>query len=140
MSTGIQHDYCNHLPLLNENGKLLLYFITKFPRTTRKYDYIMVVVDKLTKDAHFVHVKVTHKSTNIVEICTKNISKLHGVPKEIVLDRDLKFTSIFWKGLFKGFGTNLNFSTTYHPDSYGKTKKINQIIEDMLRMYVMENP
>jgi hypothetical protein len=53
----------------------------------------------------------------------KEIARLHGVPKEIVSDRDPKFTSNFWKGLFKGFGTNLNFSTTYHPESDGKTKK-----------------
>jgi hypothetical protein len=49
----------------------------------------------------------------------KEIARLHGLPKEIVFDIDTKFTSIFWKGLFKGFGTNLNFSTTYHPKSDG---------------------
>jgi hypothetical protein len=54
--------------------------------------------------------------------------------------RDLKFTSKLLKGLFKGFGTNLNFSTTYHPNSDGKTKRVNQVIEDMLRMYVMDKP
>jgi hypothetical protein len=96
-----------------------IYFITKFPRTTRKHDSIMVVVDKLTKAAHFIPVKMTHKETNIAEIYMKEIARLHGVPKEIVSDRDPKFTSNFWKGLFKGFGTNLNFSTTYHPESYG---------------------
>jgi hypothetical protein len=62
------------------------------------------------------------------------------VPKEIVLDIDPKFTSIFLKGLFKGFGTNLNLSATYHPESDGKTKRTNRIIEDMLRMYVMDQP
>jgi transposase InsO family protein len=70
----------------------------------------------------------------------KEIARLHGVPKEIVSDRDTKFTSNFWKGLFKGFGTNLNFSTTYHPESDGKIERVNQIIEDMLRMYVMDQP
>jgi hypothetical protein len=55
-----------------------------------------------------------------------------------VSDRDPKFTSNFWKGLFKGFGTNLNFITTYHPESDGKTKRVNQVIEDMLQMYVMD--
>jgi hypothetical protein len=53
-----------------------------------------------------------------------------------VSDRDPKFTSNFWKG----FGTNLNFNTTYHPESYGKTERVNQVIEDMLRMYVMDKP
>jgi hypothetical protein len=115
-------------------------FITKFPRTTRQHDSIMVVVDKLTKVAHFIPVKMTHKATNIAEIYMKEIARLHGIPKEIVSDRDSKFTSNFWRGLFKGFGTNLNFSTTYHPQSDGKTERVNQVIEDMLRMYVMDKP
>jgi hypothetical protein len=98
-------------------------FITKLPRTTKKHDSIMVVVDKLTKVSHFIPVKSTHKEANIAEIYMREIAKLHGVPKTIVSDRDSKFTSNFWKGIFKGFGTNLNFSTTYHPDSDGKTKR-----------------
>ena len=70
----------------------------------------------------------------------KEVVKLHGVPKAIVSDRDPMFTSNFWKGLFKGFGTHLNLSTTYHLESDGKTKRTNKIIEDMLRMYVMDQP
>jgi hypothetical protein len=58
---------------------------------------------------------MTHTATNIVEIYMRDIVRLHGIPKEIFLDRDTKFTSKFWRGLFKGFGTNMNFSTTYHP-------------------------
>jgi hypothetical protein len=65
---------------------------------------------------------------------------LHGVPKKIVSDRDSKFTSSFWKGIFKGFGTNMNFSTTYHPETDDQTKRVNWVIEDMLRMYVMDKP
>jgi hypothetical protein len=57
-----------------------------------------------------------------------------------VSDRDPKFTSNFWKGLFNGFATNLNFSTTYHPESNGQTKRVNQVIENMLRMSVMDKP
>jgi transposase InsO family protein len=115
-------------------------FITKLPRTSKQHDSIMVVVDKLTKAAHFIPVKITHKEANIVDIYLKEVARLHGIPKMIVSDRDPKFTSNFWKGLFKGFGTDLNFSTTYHPESDGKTERVNQIIEDMLRMYVMEKP
>jgi hypothetical protein len=100
----------------------------------------MVVVDKLTKASHFVPVKSTHKETNIVEIYMREIAKLHGMPKAIVSDRDPKFTSNFWKGLFKGIGTSLNFSTTYHPETDGQTERVNQVIEDMLRMYVMDKP
>ena len=96
-------------------------FITKMPRTAKQHDSIMVVVDNMTKSAHFILVESTHNETNIVDIYMREISRLHGVLKTIVFDRDPKFTSIFWKGLFKGFGTNLNFSTTYHLESDGKT-------------------
>jgi hypothetical protein len=89
---------------------------------------------------HFIPIKITHKEANIVDIYMREIAQLHGIPKTIVCDRDPKFTSIFLKGLFKGFGTNLNFSTSYHPESDGKTKRVNQVIEDILRMYVMDKP
>jgi hypothetical protein len=100
----------------------------------------MVVVDKLTKKTHFILVKTTYKAINIAKIYMKEVAKLHGVPKVIVLDRDINFTSNFWKGLFKGFGTNLNLSTMYHLMSYGKIERTNKIIEDMLIMYVMDQP
>jgi hypothetical protein len=100
----------------------------------------MVVVDKITEYAHFIPLKTTHKPTYVVDIFMKEVARLHGIPKTIVCDRDPKFTSKFWKGLFKGFGMNLNFSTTYHPESDGKTKRVNRVIEDILRMYVMDKP
>jgi hypothetical protein len=115
-------------------------FITKIPRTNKQHDCIMVVVDKLTKAAHFVPVKFIHKVVNIVVVYMKEIARLHGIPKTIVSDREPKFTSKFWRGLFNGFGTNLNFSTTCHPESDGQTERVNQVIEDMLRMYVMDKP
>jgi transposase InsO family protein len=65
---------------------------------------------------------------------------LHEIPKMIVSDKDLKFTSNFWKGLFKEFGMNLNFSTTYHLESDGYIERVNRVIQDMLRMYVMDKP
>jgi hypothetical protein len=70
----------------------------------------------------------------------KEVSRLHGVPNTIVSNRDPKFTSNFWKGLFKGFGTNLNLNTSYHPESDGKIERTDMIIEDILRMYVMYQP
>jgi hypothetical protein len=85
-------------------------------------------------------VKSAHKEANIAEIYTWKIAKLHVVPKVIVSDIDTKFTLKFWKGLFKGFETNMDFSITYHPTIDGQTERINQVIEDMLRMYVMDKP
>jgi hypothetical protein len=100
----------------------------------------MVLVDKLTKDIHFIPFKMTHKATKLVEIYMKEIARLNGVLEVIVSDRDSKFTLNVWKGLFKGFGTNLDFNKVYHPKLDGKIERINQIIEDILRMYVMDQP
>jgi hypothetical protein len=94
-------------------------FITGLPRMSKQHDSIMVVVDKLTKAAHFIPLKTTHKAAYVVDIFLKEVARLHGIPKTIVSDRDPKFTSNFSKRLFKGFRTNLNFSTTYHPESDG---------------------
>ena len=104
--------------------------------TWRQHDSIMVVVDKLTKVAHFILVKSTHKTDDIAKIFMKEIFKLHGLAKAIVSNRYVKFTSNFWKGLFADLGTNLKFSTAYHP----QTERVNQVLEDMLRMYVMDKP
>jgi hypothetical protein len=112
-------------------------FNTNFPRIVKQHDSIMVMVEKLTKDSHFIPVKNTHKETNIAEIYMKEISRLHGVPKEIVSNKDPKFTSNIWKGFFKGFGTNLNLITSYHPELDWKIERTNRIIEDILIMYVM---
>jgi hypothetical protein len=100
----------------------------------------MVVVNQLTKTAHFFPVKMTHTAANIAKNYMREISRLHGIPKVIVSGRDTKFTSNLWRGLFKGFDTNMNFSTTYHPQSNVQTERVNQVIEDMLRMYVMDKP
>ena len=115
-------------------------FITGLSMTWRQHDSIMVVVDKLTKAAHFIPVKSMYKYDDIEKIFMKDIFKLHGFPKGIVSDRDVKFTSNFWKGLFADLGTNLNFSTAYHPQTDGQIERVNQVLEDMLRMYVMDKP
>ena len=99
----------------------------------------MVVVDKLTKETHFIPVGTTHKETKIADIYMKEVARLHGILKAIVSDRDSKFTSNFWKGLFEGLGTSLNMSTAYHPQTDGQTERVNQVIEDILRMYVMDH-
>jgi hypothetical protein len=115
-------------------------FITRFPRKRKKHDLIMVVVDKLTKSTHFIPLKNTHKAAYVANIFLKEVARLHGIPKTIVFDRDPKFTSNFWKGLFKGFRMNMNFNRVYYPESDGQTERVNRVIEDMLRMYVMDKP
>ena len=75
----------------------------------------MVVINKLSKEAHFIPIKTTYKDANIVDIFMKQIFDLHGIPKVIISDTDPKFMGNFWKSLFKGLNTTLNFSTSFHP-------------------------
>jgi hypothetical protein len=100
----------------------------------------MVAIDKLSKSAHFIPINSTFKSINIAEIFMKEIFRLHGIPKMVISDRDVKFTSSFWKELFAGINTNLNFSMIYHKQTDGQTERTNQIVEDMFRMYVRTKP
>lgn len=115
-------------------------FITGLPRNARQNDSIMVVVDKLSKAAHFIPVRSTFKVVHIVEIFMKFFFRLHGILKIVIFDTNAKFTGNFWKALFKGLDTQLNFSTAFHPQTDGQTEQVNQILEDMLRMYVMNQP
>jgi len=97
----------------------------------------MVVVDRLIKVAHFIPVKSTFSASEVAQVFIKGVVILHGVPKNIVLDRDAKFTSKFWKELFASLGMELAFSTTYQPQTNGQIKRVNGILEEMLRMFVM---
>ena len=89
-------------------------FIIDLPKNFRQHDSIMVVDDKLSKVAHFIPVKYTYKVVNTAGVFMKDISRLHGVPRLLVSDRDAKFTGNIWKDLFKGLGTQFNFSIVYH--------------------------
>ena len=108
-------------------------FIVGLPRTQRCYDSIWVIVDRLTKVAHFLPVKTTYTGARLVELYMERIVCLHGVLKKIVSDTGTQFTSQFWQKVHRSLGTKLNFSSTYHPQTDVQTERINQILEDMLR-------
>ena len=112
-------------------------FITRLPKSTRKNDSMMVVVNKLSKSSHFVLFQSTCKAIDIANIFMKEIFRLHGMPKEIVSDPNTKITSSLWKSLMVGFETKLLFSRAYHPQTDGQTERVNQIVEGMLRMHLM---
>jgi hypothetical protein len=112
-------------------------FITGLPRSDRGHDSIWVVIDRLTKVAHFIPVKTVFNGRRLAELYLARIVSLHGVPKVIVSDRGSQFTSRFWNSLHEALGTKLSFSTTYHPQMGGQTKRVNQILEDMLRACVL---
>jgi hypothetical protein len=97
------------------------------------YGSIWVIVDRLTKVAHFIPVKTTYKGSQLVELYMARIMSLHGVPKKIVFDRGSQFTSRFWKCFHENMVTKLNFSSAYHRQIDGQTERTNQVLEDMLR-------
>jgi len=113
-------------------------FITGLPKSSRGNDSIWVVIDRLTKVAHFIPVKTTYQGPKLAELYISRIVALHGTPKSIVSDRGSQFTSRFWQKVHEGLGTRLNFSTAYHPQTDGQTERVNQILEDMLRACVLE--
>ena len=113
-------------------------FIVGLPRTQGGYDLIWVIVDQLTKVAHFIPVKSTYNGPRLAQLYMKKIVCLHGVPKKIVSDRGTQFTSHFWLQVHSLLVTKLNFSTTYHPQTDGQTERTNQILEDMLRACALQ--
>lgn len=112
-------------------------FITGLPKTQQGYDSIWVIVDRLSKVAHFLPVKTTYSGNQLAELYISRIVCLHGVPKIIVSDQGTQFTSYFWNCLHEAMGTQLSFSTAYHPQTDGQTERVNQILEDMLRACVL---
>jgi hypothetical protein len=90
-------------------------FIMGFPKTQSDYDSIWVIMDRLTKVAHFILVKITYYRSQLVELYMSRIFCLHGVPKKIMSDRGTQFTSKFWERLDETLDTQLRFSSAYHP-------------------------
>jgi hypothetical protein len=115
-------------------------FIVGLPRTTKGFDSIWVIIDRLTKIAHFLPVKVKYPMITYAELYIACILSLHRVPKTIVSDRGPQFVSKFWEELHKSLGTKLLHGSAYHPQTSAQTERVNQIIEDMLRASVLEFP
>ncbi|KAL1920728.1 uncharacterized protein VTP21DRAFT_11363 [Calcarisporiella thermophila] len=111
-------------------------FIFQLPKTKRGFDAILVIVDRLTKRAHFIPTTTNASAVEVAEIFMQNIFKLHGLPAHIISDRDPQFTSRFWKALFEKLGTRLAMSTAFHPQTDGQTERTNRTLEEMLRCYV----
>nr|GEU69691.1 putative reverse transcriptase domain-containing protein [Tanacetum cinerariifolium] len=108
------------------------------PKTSNGYDSIWVIIDRLTKFAHFLLMKKTNSIEKLAQLYLKEIVCRHGVPVSIISDRDSLFTSRFWKTLQEAFGTQLNMSTAYHPETDGQSERTIQMLEDMLRAFVID--
>ena len=97
-----------------------------------------MIVDRLTKSAHFLPVKTTYGVAKYAQIYLDEIVRLHGVPVSIISDRGTQFTSRFWRALQEALGTRLDLSTAFHPQTDGQSERTIQILEDMLRACVMD--
>ena len=95
-------------------------------------------MDRYTKSAHFLPMKTTYTVEQYAELYVKEIVRLHGAPRSIVSDKDPTFTSKFWESLQKAMGTQLRFSTAYHPQTDGQSERMIQVLEDMLRACVID--
>ena len=113
-------------------------FVCGLPRTRLGHDAVWVIVDRLTKSAHFLPIKMTYSLERLARLYIDEIVRLHGVPVDIVSDRDSRFLSRCWRSLQEGLGTKLSFSTAYHPQSDGQTERTIQTLEDLLRAYVVD--
>ena len=110
--------------------------ITDLPITARGHDAIFVVVDRLSKMVHVEPISKTISAQGLAAVYTDRVFRYHGVPQNIVSDRDTRFTSLFWRELAKRLGTTLSMSTAYHPQTDGQTERINSVLEDTLRHFV----
>src|SRR3954464_590101 len=100
------------------------------PRTPGGHDTIWVVVDRLTKAAHFIPIRLNYPIDKLSDLYIREVVRLHGVPLSIVSDRDPRFTLGFRESLQKSLGTQLRLSTAYHLQTYGQSERLIQILED----------
>ncbi|GJX08791.1 putative reverse transcriptase domain-containing protein [Tanacetum coccineum] len=118
--------------------KIMMDFVLGLLRTPSSYDLIWVIVDRLTKSAHFLLMKKTDSMEKLTQLYLKEIVCRHGVPVLIISDRDSRFASGFWSSLQKALGTDVNMSMAYHPEMDGQSERTIQTLEDMLRACVID--
>ncbi|GJV78834.1 putative reverse transcriptase domain-containing protein [Tanacetum coccineum] len=118
--------------------RITMDFVTKLPKTSSGHDTIWVIVDRLTKSAHFIPTRETDSMETLTRLYIKEIVSRHGVPISIISDHDSHFTSRFWQSMQSALGTQLDMSTTYHPETDGQSERTIQTLKDMLRACVID--
>ncbi|GJR49327.1 reverse transcriptase domain-containing protein [Tanacetum coccineum] len=117
---------------------IIIDFVTKLPRTSSGHDTIWVIVDRLTKSAHFLPMREDYKMESLATLYLNEIVARHGVPISIISDCDSRFTSRFWQLMQEALGTHLDKSMAYHPQTDGQSERTIQTLEDMLRACVLD--
>lgn len=114
-------------------------FVEGLPKSQNK-DVILVVVDRLTKYAHFISMTHPYTAQDVAQIFMDQVFKLHGLPQVLLTDRDSLFTSTIWQSLFKSLGVELHLTSAYHPQTDGQTERVNQCLENYLRCMCFTSP
>ncbi|GKF32531.1 reverse transcriptase domain-containing protein [Tanacetum coccineum] len=112
--------------------RITMEFITKRPKTSSGHDIIWVIVDRLTKSSHFIPTKATDSIETLTMLYIKEIVSRHGVLISIISDGDNPFTSRFWQSMQNALGTQIDMSTTYHPETDGQSERTIQTLKDIL--------
>ncbi|GJW75249.1 putative reverse transcriptase domain-containing protein [Tanacetum coccineum] len=118
--------------------RIAMDFVTKLPRNSSGHDTIWVIVNRLSKSAHFLPMCEDYKMDRLAKLYLNEIVARHGVPISIIYDRDSRFTSRFWQSMQEALGTRLDISTAYHPQTDGQSEHTIQTLEDMLRACVLD--
>ncbi|GKA21013.1 reverse transcriptase domain-containing protein [Tanacetum coccineum] len=118
--------------------RITMDFVIKLPKTSSGHDTIWVIIVRLTKSAHFIPARATDSMETLTRLYIKELVSRHGVPISIISDHDSHFTSRFWQSMQNALGTQLDMSTTYHPETDGQSERTIQTLEDMLQACVID--
>ncbi|MCO5599014.1 hypothetical protein L7F22_053113 [Adiantum nelumboides] len=132
-------EFLQPLPIPTRPWKsIAMDFIFDLPRTPNGHDGIWTIIDRFSKQAHFLPVKKTVKLDHLARLFVAQIFRLHGMPETIVSDRDPRFTSLFWKAILENIGTRLQFSSSFHPQTDRQSEIANSVVLDILESYILD--
>ena len=115
-------------------------FVRGLPTIVKRYDSIFIVMDIFSKMAHFIPCKKTLDVEHVAKFFLKEIVRVHGLPRSIISNKDNKFVGYFWITLWKKMGTQLKFSSTFHPQIDGEAEVVYRSLGNLLRCLVGNKP